>query len=181
MNIFYLHDCPNRAASYVYDKHKVKMILECAQMLCTAHHAYNQGHNVPYKQAHLNHPSSIWTRSNTHHYYWLYQHMLALGDEYTKRYNKIHLTITKCAEPLLHPPTDMPTVEFERPPQCMPDEYKKSNAIHGYWRYYIIDKRKICNKNEKPYTYSTIPREVIENYDIDINSIELLSNNSNIY
>jgi hypothetical protein len=107
--------------------------------------------------------------------------MLALGDEYTKRYNKIHLTITKCAEPLLHPPTDMPTVEFERPPQCMPDEYKKSNAIHGYWRYYIIDKRKICNKNEKPYTYSTIPREVIENYDIDINSIELLSNNSNIY
>jgi len=181
MNIFYLHDCPNRAASYVYDKHKVKMILECAQMLCTAHHAYNQGHNVPYKQAHLNHPSSIWTRSNTHHYYWLYQHMLALGDEYTRRYNKIHLTITKCAEPLLHPPTGMPTVEFERPPQCMPDEYKKPNAIHGYWRYYIIDKRKICNKNEKPYTYSTIPREVIENYDIDINSIELLSNNSNIY
>ena len=83
MNIFYLHDCPKRSASYVYDKHKVKMILESAQMLCTAHHAYNNGDNVPYKQAHLNHPSSIWTRSNTHHYYWLYQHMLALGNEYT--------------------------------------------------------------------------------------------------
>lgn len=180
MNIFYLHDCPSRSASYVYDKHKVKMILESAQMLCTAHHAYNNGDNVPYKQAHLNHPSSIWTRSNTHHYYWLYQHMLALGNEYTKRYGRRHLTITKCAEALLHPPAGMPTIKFERPPQCMPDEYKKSNAIHGYWRYYIIDKRKICNKNEKPYTYSTIPRDVIENYNIDIGSIQLLSDNNNI-
>lgn len=181
MNIFYLHDCPKRAASYVYDKHKVKMILESAQMLCTAHHAYNNGDNVPYKQAHLNHPSSIWTRSNTHHYYWLYEHMLALGNEYTKRYGKRHLTITKCAEALMHPPAGMPTKEFERPPQCMPDQYKMANAIHGYWRYYIIDKRKICNKNEKPYTYDTVPRDVVENYYSDIDSTQFCTMHSDIY
>ena len=40
MNIFYLHPDPNKAAAYHYDKHKVKMILEAAQMLCTAHHHY---------------------------------------------------------------------------------------------------------------------------------------------
>ena len=40
MNIFYLHPNPNKAAAYHYDKHKVKMILEAAQMLCTAHHHY---------------------------------------------------------------------------------------------------------------------------------------------
>ena len=130
MNIFYLHDDPRLAASYVYDKHKVKMILESAQMLCTAHHVFGNGNNVPYKQAHLNHPSTIWVRDNTHHYYWLYEHMLALGNEYTKRYGKIHLTITKCAEPLLHPPTGMQTKDFELPPQCMPDEYKRPHAIH---------------------------------------------------
>ena len=63
MNIFFLHHDPAKAASYVYDKHKVKMILESAQMLCTAHHCYGsaeQRANVPYKQAHLNHPSTIW-------------------------------------------------------------------------------------------------------------------------
>ena len=38
MNIFYLDHDPVKAASYFYDKHKVKMILESAQMLCTAHH-----------------------------------------------------------------------------------------------------------------------------------------------
>ena len=163
MNIFYLHEDPKLAASYVYDKHKVKMILESAQMLCTAHHHYGYD-NVPYKKVHYNHPSTIWVRENTHHYYWLYEHMLALGDEYTKRYGKRHLTITKCSEPLLHPPSEMPTIKFKQPPQCMPDEYKQPFAIHGYWRYYIGDKHKICNKNEIPYTIETIPEDVLDKY-----------------
>ena len=81
MNIFYLDSDPSIAASYMYDKHKVKMILESAQMLCTAHHHFGLGDEVPYRKAHYNHPSTIWTRANTNHYYWLYQHMLALGHE----------------------------------------------------------------------------------------------------
>ena len=38
MNIFYLHRDPVKAAVVQYNKHVVKMILESAQMLCTAHH-----------------------------------------------------------------------------------------------------------------------------------------------
>ena len=163
MNIFYLHEDPHLAASYVYDKHKVKMILESAQMLCTAHRYYGN-ENVPYKTAHLNHPSSIWVRENTHHYYWLYEHMLALGNEYTKRYRIRHLSFIKCAGPLMRHPEGMPTIEYKQPPQCMPDEFKRSNAIHGYWRYYITDKRKICNKNEIPYTFKTVPTDVMDRY-----------------
>ena len=72
------------------------------------------------------------------------------------------MTITKCAEPLLHPPTGMQTKDFELPPQCMPDEYKRPHAIHGYWNYYINDKRKICNKNETPY--ETPPVRVMDDY-----------------
>ena len=135
-------------------------------MLCTAHHVYGNGDNVPYKQAHLNHPSTIWTRENTHHYYWLYLHMLALGDEYTKRYGKHHLSITKCAEPLLRPPSGMPTIKFVQPPQCMPDEYKTDNSVHAYWNYYIKEKHTICNKNETPYTFNTIPKGVSNRYGV---------------
>ena len=40
MNIFYLHKDPVIAAKVQYNKHVVKMILESAQMLCTAHHHY---------------------------------------------------------------------------------------------------------------------------------------------
>jgi len=35
MNIFYLHQDPQKSAEYQYNKHVVKMILESAQMLCT--------------------------------------------------------------------------------------------------------------------------------------------------
>ena len=71
MNIFYLDKCPKKAARLQYNKHVVKMILESAQMLCTAHHHYGNGDNVPYKKAHYNHPSTIWVRENSLHYDWL--------------------------------------------------------------------------------------------------------------
>jgi hypothetical protein len=149
MNIFYLHKDPYKAASYMYDKHKVKMILESAQMLCTAHRYYGN-EDVPYKTAHLNHPSSIWCRLNKNSYRWLYNHMLALGEEYTARYGRKHLTITKCKEPLGHYPPGIPEGKFIQPPQCMPDEYKvEGDSLSAYWNYYEQDKIKIKNKNEQ--------------------------------
>ena len=154
MNLFYLDRDPIIAASYHYDKHKVKMVLEAAQMLCTAHHHWAEVFNyktfVPYKKAHYNHPSTIWTRSNKSQYMWVYNYMMALGGEYTKRYGKEHLTITKC-KMVLHVPTNgMIDGFFTEPPQCMPDEYKVENdSIAAYWNYYEGDKYKIANKNEQ--------------------------------
>ena len=150
MNIFYLDRDPVKAAQVQYNKHVVKMILESAQMLCTAHHHYDNGHNVPYKKAHYNHPSTIWCRQNASQYKWLYDHMIALGNEYTKRYNKTHLTITKCKEVLKHLPLGMPVGTFTEPPQCMPDEYKvKDDSVSAYWNYYENEKHKIKNKDEQ--------------------------------
>ena len=157
MNIFYLHECPDKAARLQYNKHVVKMILESAQMLCTAHHHYAERHEInadyiPYKKAHYNHPSTIWARENHYQYQWLYWHMMALGDEYKKRYNKEHLSITKCKECLSFSPYGISLGKFEQPPQCMPDEYKDKCSIQAYWNYYIGDKKQIANlKKEKLY------------------------------
>ena len=103
MNIFYLDKCPNKAAKLQYNKHVVKMILESAQMLCTAHHVLgapimNIGEdvNIPYKMAHKNHPSTIWVREISLHYDWLYEHFVALSREYRKRYGKTHVSFDKC-------------------------------------------------------------------------------------
>ena len=159
MNIFYLDKCPVKAAKVQYNKHVVKMILESAQMLCTAHHHYGNGDNVPYKKAHYNHPSTVWVRDNCENYAWLYRHMIALGEEYTKRYGKTHLSITKCKEPLSKTPPDMPWLGFTQPPQAMPDEYKDKCSIKAYWNYYIGEKHVVANpKTEK--IYSTIPGTV---------------------
>ena len=150
MNIFYLDKDPVKAAQLQYNKHVVKMILESAQMLCTAHHILGSKLDIPYKIAYKNHPSTIWTRKCAANYSWLYEHMRALGDEYTKRYNKIHMSITKCKY-LWRFPNDIPRTEFTQPPQCMPDKYKDECSVKAYWNYYIGEKHSVANKNEKIY------------------------------
>jgi hypothetical protein len=123
-------------------------------MLCTAHHHWAdeigyKSDYIPYKKTHYNHPSTIWARQNVKQYYWLYNHMLALGNEYTKRYGKTHLTITKCKEPLDLCPFGMPDGDFTEPPQAMPDEYKvEGDSLSAYWNYYEGEKYKIAAKNE---------------------------------
>ena len=120
MNIFYIDTCPVKAAQMQCDKHVVKMILESAQMLCAAHHVEGEG-NVPYKLAHKNHPSPVWTRTNKKHYQWLWDHMMALGKEYTERYGKVPMTITKCAEARKNPPETVPNLDWPTPPHLLPD------------------------------------------------------------
>ena len=151
MNIFYLDKDPIAAAVVQYNKHVVKMILESAQMLCAAHHILGDPDDVPYKLAHKNHPCTIWVRENSLHYDWLYEHMMALGDEYTARYNKTHMSIDKCKHLNIHP-RNIPHEIFEQPPQCMPDEYKDECSVQAYWNYYIGEKHVVANlKTEKLY------------------------------
>ena len=62
MNIFYLDRHPIKAAQMMCDKHVVKMILESAQMLSTAHRVLDGDEYADkvglYKMAHKNHPFS---------------------------------------------------------------------------------------------------------------------------
>jgi hypothetical protein len=153
MNIFYLDKCPEKAARLQYNKHVVKMILESAQMLCTAHHCImGEDADVPYKAAHRNHPSTVWARKSGENYTWLYRHMMELGREYEKRYGKKHLSIIKCEDPLSILPGGILETGLTKMPQCMPDEYKDECSIQAYWNYYIGEKHVVANlKTEKLY------------------------------
>ena len=153
MNIFYLSNDPEKAAQVQYNKHVVKMILETAQLLCTAHHELGSSIDIPYKATHKNHPSAIWVRSSINAYRWAYEHMLALGKEYTKRYGKEHLTIAKCRDLLYTLPVSIADKPFEQPPQCMPDQYKvEGDSVAAYWNYYIAEKHTVRNANEQLIT-----------------------------
>tara|TARA_B100000900_G_scaffold249082_1_gene211989 strand:- start:281 stop:532 length:252 start_codon:yes stop_codon:yes gene_type:complete len=79
--------------------------------------------------------------------------MMALGDEYTRRYGKKHLSITKCWWPLSRVPHGIPEKGFTQPPQAMPDEYKDKCSIQAYWNYYIGDKHHIAHESETIYKY----------------------------
>ena len=150
MNIFYLNSDPERAAQLQYNKHVVKMILESAQLLCSAHHMLDSEIDVPYKLTHKNHPSAVWVRQSRSNYAWLYFHMLALGNEYTKRYGKKHLTITKCEDVLSQVPGPIFNTGLTDMPQCMPDEYKVDNdSVAAYRNYYIAEKAHCANTNKE--------------------------------
>lgn len=135
MNLFYLDRDPVEAARLQCDKHVVKMILETAQLLSTAH--VELGHESPaYKPTHKNHPSAVWVRSSFKAYRWAWRHMRALGDEYTKRYGKIHKTIAEHLDSLSVPPSNIPHVDFVDPPQCMYDECRRDDTVLAYQLYY---------------------------------------------
>ena len=143
MNIFYLDRDPKIAAQMMCDKHVVKMILESAQMLSTAHRVLDGDEyadkNGLYKKAHVNHPSSEWVRQCYQHYWWLYAHMVALMEEYTYRYGKHHAT-ERLKVPLSEYPKAIPVGDYTEPPQCMPEVCKGKDTVLAYQNYYIIEK-----------------------------------------
>ena len=151
MNIFYLDPSPRRAVDFMSDKHIVKMVLESAQLLCTAHQILDSNTHIDgvelYKVAHKNHPSSIWVRSNIHHYNWLYEHFVELSNEYTQRYKKTHTTYSKLSHVLSKAPRNIPSKPFELPPQCMPDKYKHKSTVKAYLTYYAHEK--LFNNSDK--------------------------------
>lgn len=89
MNIFVSDFCPKESAKNLDDKRLVKMILESAQMLCTAINLAGNGQS-PYKSTHRNHPDTIWVRTSYENYSWLLEHFVALCKEYTNRFHKVH-------------------------------------------------------------------------------------------
>lgn len=88
MNIFVTNQNPELAAKALDDKRIVKMVLESAQMLSTAINMH--GGKAPYKSTHVNHPANVWARANRENFKWLYNHFVALSNEYGQAYNKHH-------------------------------------------------------------------------------------------
>jgi len=141
MNIFYIHEDPFVSAKAMSDKHVVKMILETAQLLSTAHHILNSEiKHLVYKATHVNHPSNKWARESASHYIWLFKHFVALCEEYTKRYHKVHKTETKLKEVLSSIPHQLKDKGFVAPPCAMPDLYKDESSLLSYRRYYEAEK-----------------------------------------
>ena len=144
MNIFYFYDCPVLSAQAQPDKMLVKMPLETAQMLCTAHRELDGDKYADevglYKRAYWNHPCTVWARESSANYFWLYKHFLALGKEYTFRYGKTHNSVDKLARALFKQPDNIKRIGMTPLAQAMPDKYKNDDPIKAYRDYCINEK-----------------------------------------
>lgn len=165
MNIFYLHEDVDVCARYHVDKHVVKMILEYAQLLSTAHRVLDgeqitgktktgrkqqqwilsndNDQRLMYKATHINHPSAVWCRENSENYMWLAHLLEACCIEYTYRYGKKHkVERSGLMDKLLRStPKNIPQGEWTEPTPAMPDHYKvDGDSLQSYHNYYNGDK-----------------------------------------
>jgi hypothetical protein len=145
MNIFVLDEDIDKCVMYHNDKHTVKMILEYAQLLCSAHHVSGTKLEIPYKLAHKNHPCTIWVRECIENYNWLCKLALALSKEYTYRYGRRHKSQDVIEWCISNKPNIIKNTVMTSFAQAMPIEYKSLNAIDAYRKYYNQDKQHLAN------------------------------------
>jgi hypothetical protein len=173
MNIFYVDSNAEVAARNMVDRHVVKMILETAQLLSTAHRVIDGEEYVGQSQSgrkakrwrlsgnvdaimyaatHINHPSAVWVRENSANYDWLYDHLLALGREYTYRYGRTHLTIDKLKDILKDSPQNIKQSNvMTKMPSCMDKQYIVSlDPITNYRNYYNYGKTDLLRWSNRP-------------------------------
>jgi hypothetical protein len=150
MNIFYLHDNPQISAMAMTNKHVVKMIVESAQLLSTAHHVLDGPDAISgiYKKTHVNHPSAIWTRETTGNYLWLQHHLFWLLNEYATRYNKKredHATHNVWVQ-LKSTPKHI-NKSFDKTPMRIAitdtKHHVKNDAVASYRKYYTAEKLRL--------------------------------------
>ena len=176
MNIFYLDNDPKQAAMWLVDKHVIKMILESAQMLSTAHRLldgtqeiiisnnrkkkyyklHDERESIVYGATHINHPSNIWCRTSVENYLWLVEHLMYIGQEYQARYGKVHFCFSSGLFYYLQsPPYNLKKFDFTPIPCAMDKKYIISDdPVINYRNYYKFGKAHLHSwkiKERKPY------------------------------
>ncbi len=176
MNIFYIHHDPVTCAQQHVDKHVVKMILEYAQLLSTAHRYLDgaetvgtsksgrkakrwvlpdEREDILYKASHINHPSAKWCRHSVHNYNFLFKLWIELMREYHYRYGKVHSSM-RLSKYLQTPPNNISNTEiFSAPWRAMPEDYKADRSepdytIKSYRAYYNGAKTNMFKWKNRP-------------------------------
>jgi len=157
LNIFVLDTDINLAARYHNDRHIVKGILEAVQMMSTAHVELD-GANVAFKRVpdvhrstNILHPCSVWARSSSEAYDWLYLLLGALLEEHRLRFGREHpFALRGARRPSLYAqlsarPANVPKVA--RPPfaLAMPIAYRRPDPVEAYRLYYTHEKAHLAH------------------------------------
>ena len=174
MNIFYLHNETQTCAQQHVDKHVVKMILEYAQLLSTAHRMLDGAEYIDassgrkirrwkltdehietnlFKASLINLASAIWARKNVQNYMWLAELLEETCKEYTFRYGKVHSVERSGLMQMLKNnfPKNLPIGEFNEPTPAMPDYCKVvGDSIKSYRNYYINEKKRMAVWKTRP-------------------------------
>lgn len=148
MNIFYLDHDPVKAAQYLCDKHIPKMGVETVQMLVSALNRNNIEHSVlkkdgtPHKGGYANHPCTRWAGHSFANFRWLLQHGIGIVIEHIDRFDRRPFTLEQLKVIATTEPFD--DNPFTTPALAMPEQYKTTDPVLSYRRYYRLEKESIA-------------------------------------
>lgn len=141
MNVFWLDEDPRLAARYHCDQHVNKLLLEAAQVLCTAARENGLDAEFLYSPTHASHPVTEWATESRANWLRLREHAEALNEEFVERYDKDEAHASWQVIERIDPdeigfPQSAPTPR----PQAMPDEYRCDDPVEAYRAYYAGEK-----------------------------------------
>jgi len=163
MNRFVIEETPRECAQSHCDKHAVKMPLEEAQMLSTAHRMLDgtlekrpsisgktmvkywklpdHREDIVYKAVHMGHPCTVWAAESLANYRWAFALFEELCEEYAYRYGKVHKCYEKLADPLRLAPDNIDkNLELTPMPLAMgaaPECMNPDDVIGSYRKFYM--------------------------------------------
>lgn len=162
MNLFILSKDVEESAQMQCDKHAVKMIVESAQMLSTAHrmldgksskapsksgkrmvnhwkHPDENLDEVLYKAVHHYHPCTVWTMKSNNNYTWHYAYFVAMCKEFEYRFGKVHSSWTLLKDILCTPPRNIevgPKTQFPLAMKSNPECMFPDDPVKSYRLFY---------------------------------------------
>jgi hypothetical protein len=122
------------------------MILESAQILSTILRLKGINNDSDlYKQTHIKHPCVIWAGKSKGNFEWLLKHAIAISNEYTLRYFKIHKSLKVIQKCFILKNQIKFDLDMQTPfALAMPDECKiPNNPVESYRKYYKTHKKDI--------------------------------------
>ncbi|EAR22699.1 hypothetical protein NB231_09613 [Nitrococcus mobilis Nb-231] len=159
MNIFVLDTDIDRCARYHCDQHVGKMVLESAQILCTALNL--KGFDTPYRSTHSKHPCVLWAGASYDNFEWLVALAEALNREFCWRYDR------RQDHASMEVLTQIQGIRFEAAgltgfAQAMPDRYKvPGDAVAACRNFYCGDKAHFASwrKRKIPDWFRPVPAD----------------------
>lgn len=184
MNLFYLDRNIEKCAQFHIDKHVGKMQCEIAQMMTTnvwidrligefiprkvtseenkiiTDFKKTQPKDIDkrtftrYFPCHINHPTTVWMRSNKLHFDYAKNLVNELNKECVRRGYKSH---SSCVVANQLDVENIPILDWEDPALAMPPELQSNDHVSSYRLFYMLDKGPIAKwRNSKvPYWWDT--------------------------
>lgn len=188
MNLFILDKDPVKAAQLQCNRHIVKMVVESAQMLSTAHRMLDgteerrpsksgktmsrywvlpdDREDVLYKAVHMHHPCTVWTMQSNNNYTWHWVHFAALCDEFQYRYGKVHKTDALLRDRLKELPRNIPVGYLTQQPLAMksnPECMFPNDVVKSYRAFYQTKQHRfkmVWSKRSVPEWFEMVDKRV---------------------